>query len=69
MSAQVYLTELGEMLLGASAVGGEFRQQIFLTRSRKEREGKRFLWVSAPSLEEDSSATEFRPLRVLCGFA
>jgi hypothetical protein len=58
----------GRATTGASAVWGELQQQIFLTRSREEREGKRFLWL-VPLFEEDSSATEFRPLRVLRGFA
>jgi hypothetical protein len=53
----------------ASDVWGKFRQQIFLTRSREEREGKTFYGFSAPSFEEVSSAMEFKPLRLLCGFA
>ena len=62
-----------------SAVWDELRQQIFLTRSRKEREEKKSCdGFFVPSLEELSSATEFRSLRVLrvlyvlyvlCGFA
>ena len=31
---------VGRLPRGASAGWGEFRQQIFLTRSREEREGK-----------------------------
>jgi hypothetical protein len=49
-------------------IGGEFRQQIFLTRSReaaKNAKEKAFHDFSAPSLEENSSATKFRLLRVL----
>jgi hypothetical protein len=53
---------------GAAALWGKFRQQIFLTRSREEREEKSFLWRIRALLEEVSSATEFRSLRVLCGF-
>jgi hypothetical protein len=52
-----------------SAVCGEFRQHIFLTQNREEREGKSFCGFYAPSLKEYSSATEFGPLRVLRGFA
>jgi hypothetical protein len=55
-------------------VRGRFRQQIFLTRSRKEREEreereeKSFYSFFSPSLEEDSSERRFGPLRVLRGF-
>jgi hypothetical protein len=59
--------EAGEA--GASAGWGKLRQQIFLTQSREEREGKSFCCFYAPSLKEYSSATEFGPLRVLRGFA
>jgi hypothetical protein len=61
--------------MGASAVRGEFRQQIFLTRSReaaknaKNAKEKACDGFSSPLLEEDSLTTEFRPLRVLRGFA
>jgi len=48
---------------------GEFQQQIFLTRSREERKEKKLYGLSAPSFEQDFSATESRHLRVLRGFA
>jgi hypothetical protein len=54
---------------GISRVGGRDRWQFYLTRSREERKGKIFYSVYAPSLEESSSVTELRPLRVLRGFA
>jgi hypothetical protein len=57
---------------GASALWGEFRQQIFLTQSREEREGKRFLWLfhafAAGSFFSTGIQTSLRSLR-LCGFA
>jgi hypothetical protein len=61
--------------VGASAVWGEFRQPIRLTRSREAAKNvknakKRVCYgLFVPSLEEFSSAMEFRPLRVLRGFA
>jgi hypothetical protein len=54
---------------GVSTVRGNLRQQVFLTQSREEREEKAFRGIAAPVLEEDSSATEFKPLRVLRVFA
>jgi len=51
-------------------VKGDFRQQIYLAQSRKEREENKLSFgFFAPSLKKNSSATEFRPPRVLCGFA
>jgi hypothetical protein len=35
--------------MGASAVWGKLRQQIFLMRSREEREGKSFFQIIADS--------------------
>jgi hypothetical protein len=50
--------------MSAFVVWGEFRQQIFLTRSREVAKKKALYGESAPSLEEDSLATGFGPLRI-----
>jgi hypothetical protein len=54
---------------GASAAWGGFRPKIFSREAAKNAKEKAFYGFTALLLEEDSSATEFRPLRVLCGFA
>jgi hypothetical protein len=41
----------------------------FFSREAAKNAKKKFLWLSAHSLEKVSSVTEFRHLRVFCGFA
>jgi hypothetical protein len=50
-------------------LGANFDSRFVSREAAKNAKEKAFYGFSVPSFEEDSSATEFRPLRVLCGFA
>jgi hypothetical protein len=51
------------MHCGHPQLGANFDSRFFFMRSREEREGK-FPGFFEHWLEEDSAATEFRPLRI-----
>jgi len=49
--------------------GANFDSRFSSREAAKNAKEKACDGFSSPLLEEDSSMTEFRPLRVLCGFA
>jgi hypothetical protein len=51
-----------------SLFGANFDSRFFSREAAKNAKEKVLYGFSVHSLEEDSSATEFRPLRVLRGF-
>jgi hypothetical protein len=47
----------------------KFDRRVFSREAAKNAKEKACYEFSVPLLEENSSTMEFRPLRVLCGFA